>query len=469
MKLWTIVCLTIGLMLAGCKIGPNYKRPQAPVPAAYRAAVRDPNLPPTATLADEKWFDLFQDDQLEDLIQTALEQNYDLRIASARVLQSRAQYGITRADLFPTINADISGTSFRPSESAAFTFPDVVTAKTNNFTSLGLNLGWEIDVWGRIRRLTEAARADYLAQENVQRGVVTTLIADVASAYFDLRELDLELEIARRTLATREKGLRLTTARRDHGVESSLAVRQSEDLLYSATAQIAQIERQIEQKENQICLLVARNPGEIVRGKPLNDQYIPPVIPAGLPSSLLERRPDIREAEQNLIAANANIGAAKAAYFPAITLTGFLGTVSQDLGNLFMGPTRAWEFVANASTPIFNAGRIKSGVRFSEAVQKEALARYEQSIQNAFREISDALIGYRKTREEREQQELVVRARSESRRLAEIRWVGGLDSYLQVLDADRTLFEGQLQLAQLRRNELVAVVEVYRALGGGWQ
>lgn len=469
MKLWTIVCLTIGLLLASCKLGPDYKRPQAPVPAAYRAAVRDPNLPPATSLADTMWFDLFRDDQLKHLIQTALQQNYDLRIASARVLQSRALYGITRADLFPTINADVSGTSFRPSESAAFTFPDVVTAKTNNFTSLGLNLGWEIDVWGRIRRLTEAARAEFLAQENVQRGVVTTLIADVASAYFDLRELDLELEIARRTLATREKGLRLTTARRDHGVESSLAVRQSEDLLYSATAQIAQIERQIEQKENQICLLVARNPGEIVRGKPLNDQYIPPVIPAGLPSSLLERRPDIREAEQNLIAANANIGAAKAAYFPAITLTGFLGTVSQDLGNLFMGPTRAWEFVANASTPIFNAGRIKSGVRFSEAVQKEALARYEQSIQNAFREISDALIGYRKTREEREQQELVVRARSESRRLAEIRWVGGLDSYLQVLDADRTLFEGQLQLAQLRRNELVAVVEVYRALGGGWQ
>jgi len=469
MKLWTIVCLTIGLLLASCKLGPDYKRPQAPVPAAYRAAVRDPNLPPATSLADTMWFDLFRDDQLKHLIQTALQQNYDLRIASARVLQSRALYGITRADLFPTINADISGTSFRPSESAAFTFPDIVTAKTNNFTTLGLNLGWEVDVWGRIRRLTEAARAEFLAQENVQRGVVTTLIADVASAYFDLRELDLELEIARRTLATREKGLRLTTARRDHGVESSLAVRQSEDLLYSATAQIAQIERQIEQKENQICLLVARNPGEIVRGKPLNDQYIPPVIPAGLPSSLLERRPDIREAEQNLIAANANIGAAKAAYFPAITLTGFLGTVSQDLGNLFIGPTRAWEFVANASMPIFNAGRIKSGVRFSEAVQKEALARYEQSIQNAFREISDALIGYRKTREEREQQELVVRARSESRRLAEIRWVGGLDSYLQVLDADRTLFEGQLQLAQLRRNELVAVVEVYRALGGGWQ
>jgi NodT family efflux transporter outer membrane factor (OMF) lipoprotein len=469
MKIWTIVCLTIALLLAGCKIGPNYKRPQAPVPAEYRAAVLDPSHPHAASLAETKWFDLFQDDQLKALIHTALQQNYDLRIASARVLQSRALYGIRRSDLFPTVNADVGANSFRPSESAQFAFPDVLSAKTSNYTSLGLNLGWEVDVWGRVRRLTEAARAEYLAQENTQRGVITTLVADVASAYFDLRELDLELEIARRTLATREKGLRLTTARRNHGVDSSLAVRQSEDLLYSATSQIARIERLIEQKENHISLLVARNPGEIVRGKPLNDQYIPPVIPAGLPSSLLERRPDIREAEQDLIAANARIGAAKAAYFPRITLTGFLGTESQDLGNLFTGSARSWNFIANASTPIFNAGRIKSGVQFSRAAQQEALARYEQSIQTAFREISDALVSFRKTREERTQQELVVRAREESRRLSELRWIGGLDSYLQVLDADRTLFEGQLLLAQLRRNELVAVVEVYRALGGGWQ
>jgi NodT family efflux transporter outer membrane factor (OMF) lipoprotein len=467
MKIWTIVYLIIALLFAGCKFGPNYKRPQASVPAEYRAAY--PSLPHTANLAETRWFDMFQDDQLRALIQTALQQNYDLRIASARVLQSRAIYGITRSVLFPTVNADVGVNSFRPSESAQFSFPDIVSSKTNNFTSLGLNLGWEVDVWGRIRRLTESARAEYLAQENVQRGVITTLVADVASAYFDLRELDLELEIARRTLVTREKGLRLTTARRDYGVESSLAVHQSEDLLYSATSQIARIERLIEQKENQISLLVARNPGEIVRGKPLNDQYIPPVIPAGLPSSLLERRPDIREAEQSLIAANARIGVAKAAYFPRITLTGFLGTESQDLGNLFTGPMRSWNFIANASTPIFTAGRIKSGVRFAEAAQQEALARYEQSIQSAFREISDALIGYRKTVEERGQQELVVKAREESRRLSELRWVGGLDSYLQVLDADRALFEGQLLLAQLRRNELVAVVDVYRALGGGWQ
>jgi outer membrane protein, multidrug efflux system len=468
MKLWTIVCLTIALLVAGCKMGPNYKRPQAPVPSEYRA-VLDRNQPQAASLAETKWFDLYQDDQLKALIETALHQNYDLRIASARVLQSRALYGITRADLFPTVNADVGANSFRPSESGQVTFPAPISAKTNNYTSLGLNLGWEIDVWGRIRRLTEAAQAEYLAEENVKRAVITTLVADVASAYFDLRELDLELEIARRTLATREKGLRLTTARRDHGVESSLAVRQSEDLLYSATSQIAQIERRIEQKENQISLLVARNPGEIVRGKPLNDHYIPPTIPAGLPSSLLEGRPDIRGAEQSLIAANARIGAAKAAYFPRITLTGFLGTQSQDLGNLFTGPARAWSFIANTSIPIFNAGRIKSGVKFAEAEQQEALARYEQSIQTAFREISDALIGYRKTREERGQQELLVKAREEIRRLSELRWVGGLDSYLQVLDADRNLFEGQLQLAQLRRNELLAVVEIYRALGGGWQ
>ena len=463
--LWAL-CLALSL-LAGCKVGPNYKRPAAPAPPAYRDAAPDPSRPPEASLADLKWFDLFQDERLQELLRTALAQNYDLRVASARVLEARALYGVTRADLFPTVAGQASVAQSRISQSGSVQLPP---GTDRNFTlaSLGLNLSWEIDVWGRLRRLTEAARAEFLGQEETRRAVVTTLVADVAGAYFSLRELDLELTISRRTLETRRQGLRLTTARRDRGVESALAVRQAEDLFYSAMATIAQTERQIAQAENLISLLVGRNPGEVARGRGIYEQQLPPSVPAGLPSALLERRPDIRAAEQNLTAANARIGAARAAYFPQISLTGSLGFQSRELGDLFNGTSGVWSFVPGLLAPIFNAGRIRSGVQFAEAFREETLAQYERSIQAAFREVSDALVSYRKTREQREQQELVVRAREEVRRLAERRWIGGLDSYLQVLDAERALFLGQLQLAQLRRDELLSIVELYRALGGGW-
>jgi NodT family efflux transporter outer membrane factor (OMF) lipoprotein len=295
------------------------------------------------------------------------------------------------------------------------------------------------------------------------------LIADVSLNYFNLREEDLELEIANQTLEDAKNGLRLTTLRLQGGAATAIDVRQAEQFLYTATSQIAAAQREIEQSENLLSLLLARNPQAVVRGKALTDFTAPPEIPAGMPSALLERRPDIREAEQNLIAANANIGAAKAQYYPEIDLTGLLGAQSRALTSLFTGPARDWSFAPAITLPIFNAGRIRNGVRLTEAQKQEALANYEKSIQTAFREVSDSLVGYRRTAEQRTQQELFVKALRDSVRLSNLRYRGGLDSYLPVLDADRNLFQGELDLARLKRDELVSIVNLYRALGGGWQ
>jgi len=469
---WTCTASVILCLLAGsCKMGPNYKRPTVAAPAEFRGSVLDTGQPLTASLVNTRWLDLFKDPQLDEYIQTALERNHDLRIAVARVLEQRAQFGIVRADLFPTVSASLGATTARTAQNGQTSFPPGFPIKLEaEYSQIGGGLAsWEIDIWGRLRRLTEAARAEYLASEDTRRAVVTTLIASVASTYFQLCELDLELSIAHRTVVTRQDGLRLTTARRDRGVASSIEVRQAEDLLYTANATIVEIERQIQQTENSLNLLMGRNPGEIVRGKSFDEQQMPSSIPAGMPSSLLERRPDIRSAEESLIAANARIGAAKAAYFPEISLTGFFGTQSRALSELLSGPNKTWNVVAQLSQPIFNGGRLRSGVKLSEAAQQEALEQYEKTIQTAFREVSDSLIGYGKTRDQRVVQEQVVRARQETRRLAQLRWQGGLDSYLQVLDAERNLFQGQLELARLRLGEFLSIVEFYRALGGGWE
>jgi multidrug efflux system outer membrane protein len=459
------VTLSLGLALSSCAMGPNYKRPSAQVPAQFRGA-EGPATP--QSLADLNWFDLFEDDVLKQLVTTALEQNFDLRIAAERVLQARAQLGITRSDQFPTVGASAEFVANRGSSAGSAVFIPRGTNLDVSYTQVGFTLGWELDLWGRVRRLTESARAQYLATEEARHGVVTSLISDVTQTYFALRELDLELEIARKTRDIAQDGLRLTQLRHDQGAATGLDVRQAEQLLYTATAQIAGTERAIGQTENALSLLLGNNPGDIPRGKALEDFKAPPQVPPGLPSALLERRPDIREAERTLIAANALIGAARAQYFPQISLTGFLGGQSRALTGLFTGPARSWNFAPGATLPIFNAGRIRSNVRFTEAQQREALIRYEQSIQNAFREVSDGLIGYRKTVEQREQQELLVHALRETQRLSTLRYRGGLDSYLQVLDADRSLFQGDLTLARLRQQELDAIVQLYRALGGGW-
>ncbi len=457
------------LLIVGCTVGPNYKRPVVATPPQFRGAADLPTATAGASLADTKWFDLFQDDKLTDLIRIALAQNYDVRIASARVLEARAQLGITRSQIFPTINGTASLNSNRPSSVGPTTFIPKGTDLSASYFQGGFTLGWELDVWGRIRRLTEAARAQYLASDDARRAVVTTLIADVSINYFNLREADLELAIANQTLDDAKNGLRLTTVRKNGGLSTGLDVRQAEQFLYTATSQIAAAERQIEQSENLLSLLTARNPQAVVRGKALTDLTAPPEIPAGMPSALLERRPDIRQAEQSLVAANANIGAAKAQYFPQIDLTGLLGAQSRGLTSLFTGSARDWSFSPAIALPIFNAGRIRNGVRLTEAQKQEALATYEKSVQTAFREVSDSLVGYRRTAEQRAQQELFVKALRDSVRLSNLRYRGGLDSYLPVLDADRNLFQGELELARLKREELVSVVNLYRALGGGWQ
>jgi NodT family efflux transporter outer membrane factor (OMF) lipoprotein len=450
--------------LTGCAVGPNYKRPAVVTPPQFRGGEAG-----STSLADTKWFDLFKDDKLTETVQLALAQNYDLQIAAARVLEARAQLGITRAELFPQLSATSSFTAARSSSIGSFNFIPSGTNLAVSYTQAGFSLGWELDVWGRIRRLTEAARAQYFGTEEARRGVVTTLVGDVTSTYFGLREADLELEIAKKTRDVAEHSLNLTTVRRQGGVASSLDVHQAEQFLYTATSQIAADERQIEQTENALSLLTAREPGPIPRGKALTEYVAPPAIPAGLPSALLERRPDIRQAEDSLIAANANIGAAKAQYFPQISLTALLGGQSRALTALFTGPGRNWNFVPTATLPIFEAGRIRNNVRLTEAQRVEALAGYRKSITTAFREVSDALIGARKTAEQRAQEELLVKALEDADRLATLRYQGGLDSYLQVLDAERNLFQGQLDLARLRRDELNSVVSLYRALGGGWQ
>lgn len=466
MRVHLLIVLT--LFFTGCAVGPNYRRPAVQSPAQFRGT---PDATPASeqSIADTKWPALFNDAALTELINATLRENYDLRIAAARVVQARAQFGIVRSNLFPTVSGAGSFTAQKGSSVGSFSFIPSGTNLDVSYSSAGFNLNWELDVWGRLRRLNEQARAQYLATEEGRRAVITTLVGDVTTNYFFLREADLELEIALRTRDVAQQSLNLTTIRRAGGVATSLDVHQAEQFLYTATSQIAADHRQIEESENLLSLLAARNPGPIVRGKALTDFAIPGMVPAGLPSALLERRPDIRQSEQQLIAANANIGVAKAAYFPEISLTGLLGVQSRALTSLFTGPARNFSISPGITVPIFNAGRIRNGVRLSEAQQQEALAVYQRSIATAFREVSDALAAFNRTTEQRTQQELLVKALEDTERLSNIRYRGGVESYLQVLDAERNLFQGQLDLARLRRDELATVVNLYRALGGGWQ
>ncbi len=456
------------LLLSACKMGPNYSRPAAPVPPQYRYSP-SPTGTPETSITETKWAEIFSDDVLTKLVTTALEQNFDLKIASERVLEARAQYGITRSALYPDLSATIGATSARTSTiGGALGLPQNFNYSAT-FAQVGFQLNWEIDVWGRLRRLAEADRARYLESEEGRRGVITTLIADVISNYLQLRELDLELEIAHQNEQIAKDGLRLTTLRRSRGAATGLDVHQAEQFLYTATAQIASTERAIGQEEDALSLLLGQSPSGIPRGKKLEEFTVPHSLPPGLPSSLLERRPDIRQAEDGLIAANAEIGAAKAEYFPQITLTSFLGGQSRALTSLFTGPGRQWSFAPQAAQPIFNANRIRNNVHLTEAQKREALQVYEKAIQSAFREVSDALIGFEKSTQQRTQEELLVRALRDTDRLSTLRYKGGLDSFLQVLDAERNLFQGELTLAQLRDQELSSIVQLYRALGGGWQ
>jgi multidrug efflux system outer membrane protein len=397
-------------------------------------------------------------------------QNFDLRDAVTRVEQARANLGITRSNQIPQSSASGELNVTRTSRNGAFALPPGVPFEQNrNFGLAGLNLlSFELDIWGRLRRATEAARADLLNAEETRKAVVSTLVSQLAGDYLQLRELDYELEISETTLRNRQDFLQLTQQRQVGGVGTLLDLRQAEQLVETAAASIPTTRQQIEQTENQIELLLGQNPGPVSRGHSLIDQHIPDV-PAGLPSALLERRPDIRAAEQALIAANANIGVAKAAYFPQITLTGSIGGQSSSLSNLFSGPNRTWSFVPQLTQPIFTAGRLRSNIRLAEAQRDQALIAYERSIQTAFSDVSNALIAHQRTRETRLEQERLVATLEDRKRLAYVRYQGGVDTQLNALDADRDLFATELTLAQVRYSELVSVVQLYKALGGGWQ
>jgi outer membrane protein, multidrug efflux system len=464
------LAVVIAALLTGCAVGPNYSRPTVPVPANFRAPEPLP-APRAESLADLKWFEIFNDEKLQELTRTALVHNYDLRDAVTRVEQARANLGITRSNQFPQVSANGDIQFTRLSRDGSLPLPATfVPSQNHNWGQASLNLlSFEVDIWGRLRRSTESARAGLLNAEENRKAVITTLVSDVATDYFNLLQLDYELEISRRTLDTRRDSLKLVEERQTGGVATLLDRRQAEQLVRSASETIPTLQQQIEQTENQISLLTGANPGAVARGRRFTEQQMPPDVPAGMPSSLLERRPDILAAEQALIAANANIGVAKAAYFPQVSLSGFLGGQSTQLASLFNGPHSAWSFIPQVSQPIFSAGRLKSGVKLAEAQRDSALIQYEKAIQTAFTEVSNALIAHQRTRESRIEQELLVTALQDRTRLAYVRYRGGVDTQLNALDADRDLFQAELSLAQIRLSELLSVVQLYKALGGGWQ
>jgi multidrug efflux system outer membrane protein len=459
--------LVVGLLVmlcAGCAVGPNYKRPAVPAPPEYRGVPPDQTgKSVVASFGEQKWWDAFQDEVLSDLIRTALKQNYDVRIAAARILQARAQVGISRADQLPSVSAGASAVNERIPQTVRI--PSIETSANQ----VSLSLAWELDFWGKFRRATESARANLLSKEWAQRQVIRSLVSDVASAYFQLRELDLELEISRQTLASRKDSLRLTQILADGGATSMLDVRQAEQLVFTAAASVPDLERRIEQQENFISILLGNNPQGVARGRKLVDQPHALEVPAGLPSALLERRPDIRQAEEQLVAANAQIGVAKADYFPQISLTASGGYQSSALTGLFSGPAGLWTFGGSAIQPVFEGGRIRNRVRLSRARTEEATLVYQQTVQQAFRDVSDALVGYRKSQEFRIQQEQLTHSAEEATKLSNMRYKGGATSYLEVLDSDTRYFSAQLNLAQADLNELRAFVGLYSALGGGWE
>jgi multidrug efflux system outer membrane protein len=456
--------LSAAFLLSGCTVGPNYKRPSVAVPGSYRGTISDEAAQTKlAALGDQKWWDIFQDDQLRTLIRSALTQNYDSRIAASRVLEAQAQVGITRADQFPSVGAGAGMSDTRTAQSKFLPAFETSTGQVN------LAAAWDLDFWGKYRRATEAARANLVASEWVRREVLSTLVANVANAYFQLRALDLQLEISKRTLNSRQESLRLTRILAEGGSTTLLDVRQAEQLVFTASAEIPVLEQQIEQQENFLSILLGQNPGGIRRGQTLTEQHQPPYVPAGLPSALLERRPDIQEAEAQLVAANAEIGVARAAYFPQISLNGAGGFQSSALTSLFTGPAGAWSFGASLTQPIFTGGRLRSQVRLAEARQQTAVLFYQQSIQGALRSVSDGLVAYRKTREFRTQQELLFRSAEDAARLSHMRYNGGVTGYLEVLTNETNAFSTELGLVQAQLDELLAVVQLYQALGGGWQ
>lgn len=449
------------LLIAGCKIGPDYKKPDLASPPAWMVDTQA-----AQDLANTTWWQQFNDPTLNELITTALRENRDLRTATQRVEEFYGRYGATRADLFPQIGYGGSAGRSQVSEKGVLAGTPGAGSPHSAFQA-NFTASWEIDVWGKLRRATEAARADLAAAEDVRSGVILSLVTSVATAYIDLRSLDQQLEIAKQTVKLREESVRLFEIRFKGGNISEMELSQVRSEYYVALGAIPDLEKRIRQQENFINLLLGRNPGPVARGRTFGEISLP-AVPAGLPSEILARRPDIRQAEQQLVAANARIGVAKAQYFPSISLTGLFGTASTDLGDLFHGGTRAWNFTGSITGPIFSFGRIKGDVKAATALQQQSLSLYERAIQNAFREFEDALIDQDRTRLQLDAQKKQVEALATYARLARVRYENGYTSYIEVLDAERSLFNSQLSQTQTQDVLLRSLVNLYKAMGGGW-
>ena len=457
-----IVVLICGLF-AGCKVGPNYHRPSVQTPTTYRDLQANAQLQAqAASYADLPWWQVFQDPKLQELIRTALKQNYDLQLATERINAARAELAITRSNLFPQVqgNGNFSGGKESNFQSKF------------NFLTLAADAAFQVDLFGRLRRATEASRAQLLATDAARQTVILTLVSDVASDYFALLQLDLQLQITNETVKTQIDSVKLTTLRLQHGVATKLDVLQAQQVLDTANAQVPDLERQIAQEENAVSILLGNYPQEVPRGLPLIEQPLPPEVPPGVPSTIIERRPDIREAEQNLIAANAEIGVAKAQFFPQIALTGSGGGAfgrSSVFSSLMSSHIATWSYGAQVSQPIFTGGALKGNLHLAESQDRQALIGYRQTIQRAFGDVSDALIGYQKLHQVRVAQETTVKDLQDTVGTSLVRYRGGITTYLEVLDGQRSLYSAELTLAQARGNEYQSLVQLYRALGGGWQ
>ena len=456
-----VAATLILLLSAGCTLGPDYRRPEVDVPAAWRLDDRQ-----ARELADTAWWRQFDDPVLDGLIAEAVSGNKDLQLAAARIEQYAGRYGVARADLFPQAGAGAEYTRQKVTE-LGDNRPATGYQVTTDTFAVNVNAGWELDLWGRIRRGSEAARADLLASEEGRRAVVLSLVAGVAGAYVNLRDLDRQLEITRDTAKTREESYLIFKERFAGGVISDLELSQNRSQYEEAVARIPALEQAVTQQENGLCVLLGRNAGPIARGRSI-DELALPEIPAGMPSHLLERRPDLRQAEQALIAANARIGVAKAAYFPVISLTGAYGSASGDLGDLFKGPASVWQYSAPVSMPIFTAGRIAGQVQEAEAVRQQALIAYQQAIQGAFRDVNDALAAQSQTRRQLAAQKDQVDSLVQYSDIARLRYENGYSDYLELLDAERSLFTAQLSYTQTKGALHQSLISLYKAMGGGW-
>ena len=460
---WLTSAIFASLIMSGCMVGPNYRRPVVQTPTTYRDLQQNPQTQAqAASFADLPWWQVFQDPQLQELIRIALKENYDLQLATERITAARAQVTITRSYLFPQVqgNANFGGGK------------DPSTQSKYNILGLTADAAFQLDLFGRLRRATEASRAELLATQDARDTVVLTLVSDVASDYFQLLDLDLQLRITHDTVNTQQESVKLTQLRLDHGVATKLDVLQAQQVLDTANAAIPDLERLIGQEEDAISILLGHYPEGVRRGLTLAEQPLPPEVPPGMPSSLLERRPDIRQVEQQLIAANAEIGVAKAAFFPQISLTGAGGGAfgrSSLFSGLMSSQTGIWSYGAQVTQPIFTGGALSGNLKLAESEHRQELIAYRQAIQLAFRDVSDALIGYQKLHQVRVAQEITVKDLQDTVDTSLVRYRGGITTYLEVLDGQRSLFNAELALAQARGSEYQSLVQLYKALGGGWQ